>query len=293
MIAAPVLPRILRVPAHRIRAAATSGPCGPVALSLCPVGGPEPAAAFYRGRPCQHDHCHTPFSAYSVPCAASFPLDPGADRATAQLCQRRSVLQPDRRRNRRHPQCSHRQNPSPRPGAGAANGGAGPFLPATRPAAAVVAATPVLAPDRLRNRRALPVTTWPRTRRSTRRNAARSPNWRKANAIGRSAIHARRISPFAATKRSRASPIAPVMPAWPIGCRHGGALSRETPTGNKQARFRHGRAMGMTDFEPVARLATPGQTWLADKMWLNGGPACRGEQQCDFFRAPALSLRLP
>ena len=133
----------------------------------------------------------------------------------------RPDLQSDRRRDRRHPQRRHRQNPPPRPVAGAARGCPGAFLPSTRPAPADLAAKPAVSLDRRagarrRRRRSR------RRCRSTARSAARCSRSRKTSATGRSAIRTPRILRFAATRRSPASHTAPVTPAWPIACRRGG-----------------------------------------------------------------------
>ncbi len=80
-------------------------------------------------------------------------VDPGARRTAPQLCCSRPDLQSDRCRDRRHAKRRHRQNPSPRPLAGAARGCAGACLPSARPAAAASFATAIAALDRCRNDR--------------------------------------------------------------------------------------------------------------------------------------------
>ena len=176
--------------------------------ALRPVGGPD-RPPHSRGR--SHDHL----------------TEPGRRSASisSAICRRGPDLQSDRRRDRRHPQCRHRQNSPPRSVAGAARGGAGASLPSTRPAPAA----PVPAADAALISAQAPCAADGATRacRSRARSAVRCSNWRRASAAGRSAIPARRILPFAATKLWPASPTAPAMPAWRIGRRRGGALREQ------------------------------------------------------------------
>ena len=200
----------------------------PVARGLCPGGGPEPAAAFDEAVPCSTlrppqprpaTPSHAPHSAHLGPRSGSNSF------ATVSLPACPAARSP--------PRSASPVTPSSAKSIASAWRRGGPRrrrrVPALHaPGGRGLAATPVPAPDVCASAEPRRRRSRPRTWRSTRRNAARSPNWRKANAAGRSAIRARRISPFAATKRSRASPIAPAMPAWPIASRHGGALSERS-----------------------------------------------------------------
>ena len=139
----------------------------------------------------------------------------------------RSDVQPDRRRNRRHPQCHHRQDPSPRPQAAAVAGDAGADMPSPRGVPAfspAQAAAADVCRSAIAGRRARE-----RTRSGREHAALLAPelHQERENAAGRwpirSAITAARILSFAGTRRLGASPTAPAMPAWLTACRRGSA----------------------------------------------------------------------